>query len=513
MNQQAEADVEATLLGQRDGHEPGGWAVPLAVAAVAVVVYLVTLHGTFVYDDPSVILNNTHVTRDWGRIWTTAYAPKAPDHLWRPLTLLTFAVEYALHGATAWPYHLVNILLHAGVCAAIVVLGKKLCGVRAGWIAGLLFAVHPVHVEAVAGIVGRAEMLCALATLIGLRLFLGPPGGLRVAGISACFVVALLSKEQGMLFPLLLLALLPVRGVYPPDSQHRRIDGWLVASILLLFTGYFAWREMHVGFYWNRSALSPIANPMVLSTVKDRWLMPLVLLGRYTRLLVAPVHLSPDYGGAIIGSVARLTDPWLYLGSAALVAWFVLAGVALRRKFWALLFCLLALGLSYGMTGNIVALIGTIFAERVLYLPSVFFLLIMGMWLARWRPAVALPVVLIAAVLGGVRTFTYAREWNDAASFYVYGYEHQPKSFNMYVMAYNEHMARGDWPAARLDAYRGREALPDQGLLHQIAIDADVALGDMKAAAESYARGRREAPNYQIQYPRAVGAPTQAISP
>ncbi|MDB5304289.1 MAG: hypothetical protein JWM97_1838, partial [Phycisphaerales bacterium] len=457
-------------------------------------------HGTFIYDDAWVILKNWRVTHDWGKIWTTPYALRGPDRLWRPLTLLTFAIEYRIHGATAWPYHLINIVLHAGVSVAVVALGRKLAGPRAGWIAGALFAVHPVHVEAVAGIVGRAELMCTLATLVGLWLFLKPPSGRRVVGICACFLVAVLTKEQGMLFPLLLLGALPFRGTYPKDSQARRIDSLLFAALLLLFSGYFAWREMHIGFYWNRETLNPIANPMVLSLGRDRWLMPLVLLGRYTGLLVAPARLSPDYGSSIIGSVARLDDPWLWLGVAALVAWFVLAGIAMRRKAWAMLFCLLALGLTYGLTGNIVALIGTIFAERVLYLPSAFFLLLVGMWLGRWRLGFAVPLVIAAAALGAVRTFTYAREWNDAAGFYVWAYEHQPRSFNMYVMAYNEHKERGDWRAARQDAYRGREALPDQGDLHQMAIDADVALGDTKAAAESYALGKRETPKYPFDF-------------
>ena len=76
----------------------------------------------------------------------------------------------------------------------------------------LLFAIHPVHVEAVAGLVGRAESICTLATFAGLCLCLRrpiTPG--RIAGIFGCFAVALLAKEQGVLFPLLaaLLFVLP----------------------------------------------------------------------------------------------------------------------------------------------------------------------------------------------------------------------------------------------------------------------------------------------------------------
>ncbi|MDB5301189.1 MAG: protein O-mannosyl-transferase, partial [Phycisphaerales bacterium] len=180
---------ELSLPKAAESRGPAAWAAPLSVAIVAVLVYLITLHGTFIYDDAWVILKNWRVTHDWGKIWTTPYALRGPDRLWRPLTLLTFAIEYRIHGATAWPYHLINIVLHAGVSVAVVALGRKLAGPRAGWIAGALFAVHPVHVEAVAGIVGRAELMCTLATLVGLWLFLKPPSGRRVVGICACFLV------------------------------------------------------------------------------------------------------------------------------------------------------------------------------------------------------------------------------------------------------------------------------------------------------------------------------------
>jgi len=87
---------------------------------------------------------------------------------------MTLALQYWLHGELAWPYHLVNILLHAGVSAAVAEFARRLFSLRAAWIAGMLFAVHPIHVEVVAGIVGRMELLSTLLTLIAVCLFLAP---------------------------------------------------------------------------------------------------------------------------------------------------------------------------------------------------------------------------------------------------------------------------------------------------------------------------------------------------
>jgi len=82
---------------------------------------------------------------------------------------MTYALQWLIHGDTiAWPYHAVNWILHACVAACVAELTRRLIankGEIAAYIAGLLFAVHPVHVEAVANIIGRAELMCALGFL------------------------------------------------------------------------------------------------------------------------------------------------------------------------------------------------------------------------------------------------------------------------------------------------------------------------------------------------------------
>src|SRR5207248_9887467 len=111
-------------------------------------------------------------------------------------------------GARPWAFHLVTIRLRAADAAAVAEFERRLWGGSAGLIAGLLFAVNPVHVEAVAWLVGRSECLSTLATVGGLCLFLRRPlTGPRVLAIFACFLVALFTKEQGVLFPFMLLAL------------------------------------------------------------------------------------------------------------------------------------------------------------------------------------------------------------------------------------------------------------------------------------------------------------------
>jgi hypothetical protein len=252
--------------------------------------------------------------------------------------------------------------------------------IRVGYIAGLLFAVHPIHVEAVANIVGRAELMCALGTMGALMLLAHRPlTSARSVAISACAILAVLSKEQGLLVPLLLLALGFAMRFRSSDAKERTALRTLVLLICWSTRGYVLFREWILRFSWERSLArlddqpadpldrhQSLATPGFPSSVAIR------------RLLIAPIHLSPDYGGAVIGWTVQPNDPYLYLGFAALLAWIACAFAALRARARGAGFALVGLALTYGMISNIVTLIGTNFGERLMYLPSTFFIILRG---------------------------------------------------------------------------------------------------------------------------------------
>ena len=147
------------------------------------------------------------------------------------------------------------------MAAAVAELALRLAGVRVAWIAGLLFAVHPVHVEAVAGLVGRAELLCALATTCGPARSCEAGSPRRIL-IDLCFVVAVLSKEQGMLFPALILAAVPLRRSTAGCGIGRKAAQWLAMSLVYLLAAYVFFREKVIGFSWDRTFLEWVMNPM-----------------------------------------------------------------------------------------------------------------------------------------------------------------------------------------------------------------------------------------------------------
>lgn len=440
----------------------------VGAALLAGVVYAVTLGGTYIYDDHGVILEDLRVADSsrWGEFFSGTYN-NGVDRLYRPLVSLTYAFQWALHGNQAWAFHLVNWLLHMVASALVAALGTRLLGVAGGWIAGGLFAVHPVHVEAVANIVGRAELMCSIGMLGAMVLLLGRLTIPRAIGIIGCFLLALLSKEQGMLLPALLVVLYWAVG--RPAEESIRARRVLVLAICWLTAGYLIWREMWFGFNWNRELLDWVVNPMVTGNLNphrgsvgaDRWLMPLVLLGRYVELLIFPTRLVFDYGGPIIGWQAKSGDPYLWLGVIAVIAWCLAIGLAWWRSRRIVVFLLLGFALMYLVVGNVVSLIGVIFAERLMYIPSIFFVMLVTMLLQRLprRAMVGIATILIA--LGAVRSYTYAALWNDELGFYQSMLAKQPGSIRLHMMIVDAHRKAGRLDEAAAVAARGRELLPE----------------------------------------------------
>ncbi len=455
----------------------------IASALLATAVFAVTLGGTYIYDDFDVFQLDPrlHNPSAWGQYWTQSYNGGV-DNLYRPLVSMSYAVQWWLHGADesdAWKFHLVNLLLHAAVAAVVAELARRLSGLRLAWIAGLLFAAHPVHVEAVANIVGRAELMCALGVVGALVLFLHEPMTTgRAFAITGCFVMAVLSKEQGMLAPLLILLLCLSLWERRPE---RRASLVLIILLTWSLAAYIVFRESILKFWWDRNFLDWTINPLVRPDA-DRWLMPFVLLGHYVILLVFPWKLSPDYGAKVIGWTIRLADPYLWIGIAAVVVWSIWLIIALVRRSRVAIFALLALAVTYGLVSNFIMLIGTNFAERLMYLPSVFFMLLVGLSLQTLPRKVLVPALTVLLILACARSVTYARRWNDRLSFYQTSLREQPRSIRLDILVAFEQMSRGDIDAAETTAEHAANKLPEYWETWVLRYKVALERGDFDAA-------------------------------
>ena len=161
--------------------------------------YLNSLSNGFAFDDPDVVRDNPMITENApAALLHTVYYPGA---LYRPVTMLTYMANHQV-SPDPFGFHLVNILLHALVTLAVLALARELLGsLLAATVAAALFAVHPVHTEAVSNVVGRAELLAAFLVLVTLLAEIAPRAptgramGLHLAALLA-FAAGLLAKES-----------------------------------------------------------------------------------------------------------------------------------------------------------------------------------------------------------------------------------------------------------------------------------------------------------------------------
>ncbi len=417
-----------------------GAAVLLAVGA-----YAVTAGYRFVYDDLHVIQNNAvlHSLTNWRAILRATWF--GPD-LYRPVTELSFALDWAVSGGDPRWFHLVNVLLHALTTALVYLLARGGLSVVGAGAAAMVFAVHPVHVEAVANVVGRAEVLAACFTVAaalayradGALAARGERNTWRRAAASLGTLVAtalgLAAKETAFVIPGVLLLIDWFDGERRGERAGVRFTrhGVLWVGSVALALEWLWLRSLIIG---DMVGVHP-APGLEGEGLAGRVLVMAPVVLQYLRLLFVPARLSADYSPNFLPAAARLSAGAV-LGLAALLVC-VAVGVGVRRRAPMVTFGLAWIGGSVLIVSNLIVPSGVLLAERTLYLPSVGAALVLG-WLVAWtdaswaRAGVALAGVLVA--LGMIRTETRVPAWRDNEHFFPQLVRDAPGSYRSYWVA------------------------------------------------------------------------------
>jgi tetratricopeptide (TPR) repeat protein len=396
-----------------------------AVAAVALAASLSGLWNGFAYDDLFVVVENpaVHSLRaPWHFFAESYWGPaRGEDALYRPLVVLAFSLQWAAGSGAAWVFHAVNIALAAVTAVLVLALLRQLLPAGPALAGAVLFAAHPVHVEAVANVVGQAELWVGAALVGALALYardrrLGEVRPTTQGAILVLYALALAAKEHGIVLPALVVALELAgrqRSFAAAPSATAQLRG-LVLALALVAVGYLALRQALLGVitgdspYWGIRAFGLVERATVM----------LALVPEVVRLLLWPARLYADYspghtpilptlglahlpGIAILGAVAAgLVFAWRRQAVLPLLAaaWFVIA---------------------WSPTSNIAFPSGVLLAERTLYLPSVAVALLVG-WGAthaqHWPPAARGTMIasfLGLVGLGTVHSAVRTRVWTD----------------------------------------------------------------------------------------------------
>lgn len=438
------------------------WLIALAMIAVSP-----ALLGEFVLDDQHAVLESVCVTGSFhldlifGRnYWCEPAALQTAD-AWRPWVVMVWWPLWHIGGGAPLPFHLLGLVLHAACTLQVVALGRQLGLDRSAALVGAAaFAVAPIHVDAVASVVGGADVWCTLWTLLALQAHLR--GQLRAVPYG---VLAVLSKETGVVV-VPLLVLLELLGPRPPDATTARRRRLLLLVLTFLVAAALVARTHALGSFFG-THITVSVNPLLTEPWHARLPAALDLLRRYLQLTVIGYPLSADYSYAAVPVGASIEWLGVVLGAALLAA--MIAVLHRHRREPPTRLLVLWFLLAFLFVSNLPALLPAIFAERLFYAATVPLLLLagslVGPWLSRRAPCV---VVSAYVLVGACLSFVHARAWNSEATLTAVTVEHSPGSARAHVWRARVLAREGRAGQVEHHARRAIEILPTWGAPHAL---------------------------------------------
>lgn len=415
------------------------------VAALALAASVMSLGNGFALDDVPIILQNprVHSLGDaWQLLEQTYWPPDYGSSLYRPLTSIGFAVQWAIGGGSPLIFHVVSVALYVAVCVLLLRLARQIMEPRAAAIGAAVFAVHPIHVEAVANVVGQAELWVALIMVGALSYYMkrreaGGVGPREVGVLSAMYAIALMFKENAIVLPALILAaeaILPDARV--PESRRRIRRAFpLGAAMTVVAVAFVVVRAAVIGSITGGSTATVFAG----QDFPARAFTMLRVIPEWMRLFVWPADLSADYSPPRISTAASfdasMIPALVVIGAAVVIA------VRLRRSHppaaWALAFT----GITLLIPSNIVVVTGFVLAERALFLASAGVSLVIGIAVTTLIARATVPgvrriiVAATAAVLiaGLIRSSTRSVVWKNNETLFRQTVKDVPSSYRAHL--------------------------------------------------------------------------------
>lgn len=415
------------------------WFVLLVLVIAGFFVYLNTLPNKLFWDDDDGIINNVYI-KDW------SYFPNyfsenliagagQVSNYWRPLVLISFAVDYHTFGLAPYGYHLTNLFWHVLSAWLIYLLFFKLS--KRHWLSfwtAFIFLIHPLQTEAVTYVSGRADPMSAAFVLLSLFayvLFRQKKSKLFLWASLASFLGALLIKEQSIMLPAFIF-LIEFFFFFDKSSWKKSLKIFL--PFVLISVAYFLLRIFVLNFNDLLSGVDYVGG--YDSSLKTRLLTFTYVFVKYLALLFAPFNLHMAY------EVAPVTSLWSWS-----VGLFILAVASFGlviKKYWHQ-DKLLVFGLAWFLVmllprTNIISINRPLY-EHWLYLPMAGFWLAIILLVEKLKINKKILIIVLSAFSLFFITLTIKRnlDWRDPITFYEKNLKYTPNSFiqhNNLGMAY-----------------------------------------------------------------------------
>ena len=503
------------------------WLVLILSLILSFVIFGNGITGEFVFDDVTVIQNRGDLTNpdNFFNLFISPYHQNMPKTgLYRPLTMVSYALNYHIFGPSPASFHVINIIIHALNSFFVFLLVKYLFPPKADppladkflpYATFILFLLHPIHTEAVTSIVGRAELLSFLWS--ALTIYFSLKDKKTLAGTS--FLLALASKESAlMVLPIIFFT----EWVWLGKKFYNTTIKFTYFSIPLV--AYSIFRYLALGQYFTGDITTTlIENPLKFADWPERIFTSAKVLFMYWERLLWPIHLSADYSYNTIKLVTNVLNSWQsIIGFAAL--FFMIAVLILPRTQKSGL----ALGVTiflfpYLIISNLIFPVGTIMGERLMYFPSFGFAIISAFGLSKLSRSQASGKRNLASVVGywppnsgrasllwsgsliiavicfyGIRTFVRNNDWQNHSTLFNSALKESLDGLIVSNALAGIHIRVSEWDKAKKQLEVSRSIYENNALLQNLlGIVADHE-GNYPLAEEKYKRSLELNPDMTV---------------
>lgn len=463
---------------------------PNLALLIAVVLSAIALHNTLFlgwvdWDDKVHIIDNPLIKNlSWENIKQMFLTPEL-NGSYVPLTELSWALNYKLGGLNPLGYHLVNLALHLGSVSLVFVLIRKLtANVLVAFLTALLFGVHPLHVEPVAWITGRKDLLYAfffLGSLISYTNYITHKQRQTGFWILALvlFVMSLLSKGVAVVLPVLFFLI--------DYSLGRELSAKLIVEKLPFFALSLIFGFVAVSAQEQTVALESVATvPYHVSAVTASYSLALYLIQGLVPFQIGAFHPYPP---------TENTLPWYMLVSVAIPVVMLVALYFLRGRKW-LFFGLGFLLISFLPVIQLIPVGGAIVADRYTYVPYIGAFLVISMLFVYWyekskkTTRIMLQFLIIGYVAFLIGTAHGATKiWRNSLNLWTNVIEQHPHDSKGYINRGRFYLDKGELALAESDLKEAERISPELpvvyqhfGLLYQAKKDNVAALSAFRKA-------------------------------
>ncbi len=423
------ASITASPLYQRIQGFVKANGVYLLLIAVTLLAYCNAFGGTFLLDDDILLVKNSFL-RSWGSMWdavthnSTAGTGNV-DNFYRPLQIALYVIVFQFFGLSSVAFHALNILLHVINVILVYKFGRKLnFNPTVVLIVSLLWAVHPVHVEAVTYMSATADTLFATFMLLGLLAW-GPSWKQR--GLTLlCYILCVLAKEPGIIFPALLMSVIAFQA---KREDRLKVKTYLSTWHLWAFAALYMYLRTNVLNFQDTFHIYRTVDAYS-QNIHIRFFTFTTLIPRYFTLLLVPFGLHMERYDIAFSDLIDYRVLW---GVAwfSLCVWLAFIGVTGKPGSWQEKFKPLGWGaawfiVAYFPCSGILISANALFLEHWMYVPSIGLFLGIAQTIANFfrfdGEKQLLGIALLLAYGGFLITTTLIQNnvWNDPITFYTH---------------------------------------------------------------------------------------------